>query len=437
MNFPLISIAFVGSLMFISMVMCTDCKVRERNRRKQIKPCQFPFKYDGETFHGCIDFDVDSNTGRRQFVNRRGRPIKPWCSTKVDQSTRRHTSGGGFFGDCDASCPSAEEAEAALNQNDQYDEYEEYDLNSDRNSGLWQPDGSRGDCGKRLQLSNIVGGKKAKIGDYPWMALLGYDFGNLGILYVCGGSVINKHYVLTAAHCVKGTQQPLSEVVLGEHKVGTDPDCSRDRKHCNPPKITRKIDLDRDVIYHENYQTPKKFSNDIALIRINEAIPLFQENPRISAVNPICLPWSEDDTFFAWDLRDGDKAKVAGWGRTRRRQTTRTDSQLVKDKAGSSVLKVAPANIAFEECVNGESEDGKRIPFAFDKESQICAGGVKGVDSCNGDSGGPLFMQEFASDPWYQVGLVSFGLEKCAKGLPGVYTRITHFLPWIKSNMKP
>ena len=96
-----------------------------------------------------------------------------------------------------------------------------------------------------------------------------------------------------------------SEVVLGEHIVGKDPDCNRKKTKCNPPKITRRINASRDIIIHENYKSPNKYSNDIALIRINEAIPLFQENPAISAVSPICLPWSRKQEF-AWNLLDSD-----------------------------------------------------------------------------------------------------------------------------------
>ena len=74
-----------------------------------------------------------------------------------------------------------------------------------KNSGLWKPDSAKGECGKRNTVSNIVGGKIAKIGEYPWMALLGYNPPNIpgnDLYYVCGGSLINKKYVLTAGHCI-------------------------------------------------------------------------------------------------------------------------------------------------------------------------------------------------------------------------------------------
>ena len=56
-------------------------------------------------------------------------------------------------------------------------------------------------------MTNSVGGKFAKLGDYPYMALLGYRMpnpktGDIGTFYTCGGSLINKWYVLTAAQCI-------------------------------------------------------------------------------------------------------------------------------------------------------------------------------------------------------------------------------------------
>ena len=73
-----------------------------------------------------------------------------------------------------------------------------------KNSGKWIPDVQKGECGILngfLSLSvRIVGGKVANIGDYPYMALLKMADGK----YACGGSLINKWYVLTAAHCIEG-----------------------------------------------------------------------------------------------------------------------------------------------------------------------------------------------------------------------------------------
>ena len=108
-----------------------------------------------------------------------------------------------------------------------------------------------------------------------------------------------------------------SEIVLGEHKIGTDPDCQTGESgnlNCQPKKIVRQP---AEVFVHENYDNVTEF-NDIALIRLNEAVPLFQENPSESYANPICLSWLENDPLR--ELKEGKYAIVSGWGRTTKGQ---------------------------------------------------------------------------------------------------------------------
>ena len=62
---------------------------------------------------------------------------------------------------------------------------------------------------------------------------------------------------------------------------------------------------------------------------------------------------------------------------------------------------------------------------------------ISGEDSCGGDSGGPLMV--YKNDVTYQIGVVSFGTGgklPCGFGIPGVYTKVTKFLPWIAKNLK-
>lgn len=69
------------------------------------------------------------------------------------------------------------------------------------------------------------------------------------------------------------------------------------------------------------------------------------------------------------------------------------------------------------------------------KDSQICAGGKSGEDSCGGDSGGPLMA--IYSGKWTYYGIVSFGLTRCGtSGFPGIYTRVTSYLEWIVGNLE-
>ena len=78
--------------------------------------------------------------------------------------------------------------------------------------GTWKPNGKKGECGNRIDLSNIIGGSITRTGDFPYMALLGSRSKVDGkIRYTCGGSLINKWYVLTAGHClyVTGNEEPV------------------------------------------------------------------------------------------------------------------------------------------------------------------------------------------------------------------------------------
>ena len=61
---------------------------------------------------------------------------------------------------------------------------------------------------------------------------------------------------------------------------------------------------------------------------------------------------------------------------------------------------------------------------------------LSGTDSCNGDSGGPLVIREFVDDPWYQIGIVSYGSTICGSRNPGVYVNVTAYLAWIDSKLE-
>jgi len=313
-----------------------------------------------------------------------------------------------------------------------------------QSSGKWKPNGYKEECGTRTTLTNIVGGKKAKRGDFPYMALLGYatftnSEGKSIKSYDCGGSLINKWYVLTAAHCmfqVSGnfSKNHPTEVVLGELRIDTDPDCTNNGRSCAPRKITREIKTDDQIIVHENYQPGSQTQvNDIALIRLNEPVPLYDDDPKSSNVRPVCLPWQENDP--GRDLKENKKAVVTGWGRVK---TSLKDLER-KQKFGASARNLLYVRLPI---ANQVCEDDPDLEQYWDPETKICAGGKQGQDACQGDSGGPMVIRDTSDDPWYQIGLVSFGLENICGGAknrekkPGVFTKVVNYLPWIESKLK-
>ena len=53
------------------------------------------------------------------------------------------------------------------------------------------------------ETNRIVNGTEASIGAWPWAVVLGLPLGsNGGIRALCGGTLINENYILTAAHCL-------------------------------------------------------------------------------------------------------------------------------------------------------------------------------------------------------------------------------------------
>ena len=148
--------------------------------------------------------------------------------------------------------------------------------------------------------------------------------------------------------------------------VGEDPDCYSGS--CNAPVIRRRINKS-DITVHKNYDKENLFVNDIALIRIDEAVPLFQEDPKKSSIAPICLPWAENS--YPYSVKDGDTATFAGWGRTRSRDSQYTQNYLLKNKVNQKHLKIADLPISNEKCDATDKLD-------INKSLQLCAGGEKG-----------------------------------------------------------
>lgn len=59
-------------------------------------------------------------------------------------------------------------------------------------------------CGQSMSLDRIIGGKAAALGQYPWIARLGYTVHcKTEPIFQCGGALINEQHVLTASHCVR------------------------------------------------------------------------------------------------------------------------------------------------------------------------------------------------------------------------------------------
>lgn len=85
----------------------------------------------------------------------------------------------------------------------------------------------------------------------------------------------------------------------------------------------------------------------------------------------------------------------------------------------------------------------KTFNISLNKDKIICAGGESLVDSCSGDSGGPLFWtgkMRNSGARYFQFGITAAGYRYCGQLLNGVtppafYTNIDRYIEWIKSQI--
>lgn len=75
----------------------------------------------------------------------------------------------------------------------------------------------------------------------------------------------------------------------------------------------------------------------------------------------------------------------------------------------------------------------KELGISLSKD-QLCAGGVWGYDTCDGDSGNPLM--KFTAHGWVVHGIVSFGRGCGLDDFPAVYTKVANYDDWIRRNIR-
>ncbi|CAL1273453.1 unnamed protein product [Larinioides sclopetarius] len=245
-------------------------------------------------------------------------------------------------------------------------------------------------CGRRFaRNARIVGGADTYNGEFPWAVSV-----RLLATHYCGGAVINEYWVLTAAHCVKRYSARYFRVRMAEDDISVD-------------RFRPDIDIHvAEVSIHPDFGRPRRYSNDLALLKLKR--PLVFD----AYTQPICLPDPDQDL-------EGRNATAVGWG-------WMNEIENAKAKRLQKVQVPVLNNTICEKWYAEVYSSYVRI-----YNYQICAGYKEGgKDACQGDSGGPLVMKD--GDHFSIIGVVSAGVGCAREHLPGIYSRVSVFVPWIQ-----
>lgn len=255
----------------------------------------------------------------------------------------------------------------------------------------------------------IIGGEIAPEGAFPWIAAVTETAAFQAVggfnAQFCAGILITPRWVVTAAHCAFSDLGFTVPYEPGELTLLLN------RTNLDDTESGEEVLVDK-VIPHPDFD-PARFATDIALLRL--------ETPSIQPTLPLLE--SSDSPL----TQPGTMAMVLGWGA----------DEVVGGNPSSFPVDLLQATLPIvsdQSCVAAYANENPPIDISG---TQICAGVIPegGIDTCNGDSGGPLAVPD-GEGGFLLAGITSFGPEDCGSGaLPGVYTQISSFADWIFDNI--
>lgn len=222
------------------------------------------------------------------------------------------------------------------------------------------------------------------------------NFGEEGLSYFCGASLIHPKVAMTGGHCIYGIPANTIKVRAGEWELNAETELH--------PHQDRQV---VDMVYHDEYNNNNLHYN-IALLFLDTPFGI------TSNVNTVCLP----PVGFNFNSA---LCYASGWG-----------TNKFQDGEYSKVLKKVELPI-IPRMVCQDMLRKTRLSKYFQLHwSFLCAGGKRGKDTCRGDGGSPLVCPiEKKSVRYYQSGIVAWGIGCFEENIPRVLTNIAELRPWI------
>ncbi|XP_036135645.1 testisin-like [Molossus molossus] len=248
-------------------------------------------------------------------------------------------------------------------------------------------------CGRRAVGSRVVGGKDATLGRWPWQGSL-----RIWGFHTCGASLLNRRWVLSAAHCFESYREPYQwSVQFGE--LSASPSIWNLKAYRNRYGI-EQIFLNPKYLGGSTY--------DIAMLKLSSAVTYSHY------IQPICVLASSTE------FQDRNDCWVTGWGNIQESEGLPYPYTLQEVQVG--IINTTMCNYLYSQPYYRQTIWG----------DMVCAGDPQGTkDACFGDSGGPLACEK--EGLWYQVGVVSWGIGCGRPNRPGVYINVSTHYQWIRT----
>jgi len=278
-------------------------------------------------------------------------------------------------------------------------------------------------CGQKEDtILKVINGQTADRHEFPWAAHLSIKTSNGR--HMCGGSLINDRFIVTAAHCVSQKAISFIEATLGEHDITI-------REGFEFTSRVRHFGY----TIHNSYSEQSRLGvieYDIAVLELEKPVDF----SIYRHIRPICLPSSTYVDYTGLNL----SGIVKGWGTTLvqfKKGSGLTIGKANRNSAADILQKLTDVRIlGHGECDSIFEDYEKRTRGkAKLRPSNVCGNSPTG-DSCIGDSGSGLVTWNNDIQAYELIGVVSFGVG-CNSSffgtkLPGVYTRVSTTVDWIR-----